>query len=123
MILHILLVGAGGFLGSVLRFLLHMLINRHVSNPFPFGTFAVNIAGSLLIGILYGLWAREYMDDAASRLWITGFCGGFTTFSTFSNDIFTLTNHGQMATVILYAGSSVVLGFLAVYLGMSLVKA
>ena len=122
MYLQILLVGLGGFLGSILRFLIYILINRHVSTLFPFGTFAVNIVGSLVIGILYGLWIREVMDDTASRLWITGFCGGFTTFSTFSSDIFTLVNHGQMATVLLYAGASVVLGFLAAYLGMSIVK-
>lgn len=122
MFLHILLVGLGGFLGSILRFLIYILINRHVSTHFPFGTFTVNIVGSLLIGVLYGLWAREVIDDTASRLWITGFCGGFTTFSTFSSDIFTLTNHGQTAIMLLYAGASVVLGFFAVYLGMTLVK-
>ena len=119
---NLLLVGLGGFLGSILRFLIYILINRHVSTHFPFGTFAVNIVGSLLIGILYGLWVKETMDDTASRLWITGFCGGFTTFSTFSNDIYMLTNHGQTAIMLLYTGASVVLGFFAVYLGMSLVK-
>ncbi len=123
MFLHLFLVGLGGFLGSILRFLIYILINRHVSTHFPFGTFTVNIVGSLLIGILYGLWAREVIDDTASRLWITGFCGGFTTFSTFSSDIFTLTNHGETVLALLYAGASVIIGFFAVYLGMVMVKA
>jgi fluoride exporter len=123
MFINLLLIGLGGFLGSILRFLIYILVNRHVSTHFPFGTFTVNIIGSLLIGILYGLWIRETMDDTASRLWITGFCGGFTTFSTFSNDLLTLTNHGETAVMLFYAGASVLLGYVAVYLGMALVKA
>lgn len=122
MLSNLLLVGIGGFLGSVLRFLISVMINRQFSNHFPFGTFTVNIIGSLLIGILYGLWAREFLDDHASRLWITGFCGGFTTFSTFSFDGVTLISHGQYLTFLIYATASVFLGLLAVYGGMVLVK-
>lgn len=122
MISNILLVGIGGFLGSALRFLIAMMINRQFSTHFPYGTFTVNIVGSLLIGILYGLWAREFLDDHASRIWITGFCGGFTTFSTFSYDGLTLISHGQYLTFLLYAVASVVLCLLAVYAGMMLVK-
>ncbi|WPP49514.1 fluoride efflux transporter CrcB [Catalinimonas niigatensis] len=122
MLSNLLLVGIGGFLGSVLRFLISVMINRQVSTHFPFGTFTVNIIGSLLIGILYGLWAREFLDDHASRLWITGFCGGFTTFSTFSFDGLTLISHGQYLTFLIYATASVFVGLLAVYGGMTLVK-
>jgi CrcB protein len=120
MLKHILMVGLGGFLGSILRFLLYILINRHVSTYFPLGTFAVNIMGCLLIGFLYGMWSREFIDDLSSRLWITGFCGGFTTFSTFSNDGVMLINNGQFPTMLLYVGASVLLGFAAVYLGLCL---
>lgn len=120
MLKHILMVGLGGFLGSILRFLLYILINRHVSTYFPLGTFAVNIMGCLLIGFLYGMWSREFIDDLSSRLWITGFCGGFTTFSTFSNDGVMLINNGQFPTMLLYVGASVLLGFAAVYLGLYL---
>ncbi len=122
MLSNLLLVGIGGFLGSVLRFLISMMINRQVSTHFPFGTFTVNIIGSLLIGLLYGLWAREIIDDNASRVWIAGFCGGFTTFSTFSYDGITLISHGQYLTFLIYATASVFVGLLAVYLGMTLVK-
>lgn len=119
---NLLLVGVGGFLGSALRFLISVMINRQVSTHFPFGTFTVNIVGSLLIGILYGLWAREFVDDSTSRIWISGFCGGFTTFSTFSYDSLTLINHGQYLTFIIYASASVILGLAAVFAGMSLVR-
>ncbi|WKN31664.1 fluoride efflux transporter CrcB [Porifericola rhodea] len=122
MLSNLLLVGIGGFLGSALRFLISMMINRQFTTHFPFGTFTVNIVGSLIIGILYGLWAREILDDNASRIWIAGFCGGFTTFSTFSYDGITLINHGQLLTFFLYASASVILGLLAVFAGMALVK-
>jgi len=122
MISHILLVGLGGFLGSVLRFVLSMLVNRHIGTYFPFGTFTVNVLGSLVIGILYGLWMREHIDDSASRLWITGFCGGFTTFSAFSYDLHTLINHQQPLILLLYTAGSILLGLAAVYLGISLVR-
>ncbi|MEK6476836.1 fluoride efflux transporter CrcB [Catalinimonas sp. 4WD22] len=122
MLSNLLLVGIGGFLGSALRFLISVMINRQVSTHFPFGTFTVNIVGSLLIGVLYGLWAREFVDDSTSRIWISGFCGGFTTFSTFSYDSLTLINHGQYLTFIIYAAASVILGLAAVFAGMSLVR-
>ncbi|MFP4091810.1 MAG: fluoride efflux transporter CrcB [Cyclobacteriaceae bacterium] len=122
MLKHLLLVGIGGFLGSALRFLIYILINRHVSTYFPLGTFTVNILGCLLIGLLYGLWSQEYIDDLSSRLWITGFCGGFTTFSTFSNDGVMLIDNGQFATMLFYVSASVILGFAAVYLGAYLSK-
>lgn len=122
MISNLLLVGIGGFLGSALRFLISLMINRQFSTHFPFGTFTVNVIGGFLIGILYGLWAREFIDDSASRIWISGFCGGFTTFSTFSYDGLTLINHGQYLTFLIYATASVVIGLLAVYAGMSLVR-
>jgi CrcB protein len=66
------------------------------------------------------MWSREFIDDLSSRLWITGFCGGFTTFSTFSNDGVMLINNGQFPTMLLYVGASVLLGFAAVYLGLYL---
>lgn len=117
-----MLVGSGGFLGSGMRFLVSYLTERYWGHTFPWGTFIVNIGGCFLIGVLYGLWAREHLSDAGNRLWITGFCGGFTTFSTFSSDSIRLFHQAHIPALFLYVGGSVLIGFLATYLGLILVK-
>ena len=83
----LLLVGAGGFAGSALRYLIsRLMLPWVVSSGFPFSTLTVNVAGSLLIGALMGLG----LSDGWALLCIVGFCGGFTTFSTFSLETVTL---------------------------------
>lgn len=116
MIHSILLVGFGSFLGGICRFLSTKLIGAHLSGAFPFGTFAVNIAGCFLIGLLYGL--SEHGLSPSVRLFLAvGFCGGFTTFSTFANESLQLFKAGNVLTFALYAGLSVFLGILAAYAG------
>ncbi len=78
---NILLVAMGGAVGSVLRFILQRL---NVGSSFPYGTLAVNLFGCLLIGIIWGLISRNFLRDSTQLLLISGFCGGFTTFSAFS---------------------------------------
>ena len=87
------------------------------------GTFVVNILGSLIIGILFGVAERtQAITPAISALLITGFCGGFTTFSSFANDSFLLLQQRHWIVMLIYIIASVVLGILMVWLGRALVK-
>ncbi len=117
-----LLVGTGGFLGSVLRFLVYYFVERTWEGAFPWGTFVVNIVGSFLIGILFGFWSKEMLSESGNRLWITGFCGGFTTFSTFSQDGLRLLQQGHGLALGIYIVGSILLGLAAAYAGAVLVK-
>ena len=91
---------------------------KPASAGFPFGTFCVNILGCFLIGLFYGLFAR-YSSNSSDwcLLLTTGFCGGFTTFSTFCNESMTMVQNGNWGTMVIYIGGSVLLGILAVLLG------
>lgn len=116
MIHSILWVGFGSFLGGVCRFLSTRLIGAHLSGTYPIGTFAVNIAGCFLIGLFYGLSENGLSPNV--RLFLTvGFCGGFTTFSTFANESLQLFKEGNVLSLAIYAALSVFLGILAVYAG------
>lgn len=118
MIKQILLVAAGGAIGSVFRFLTSVLVVRSESFPFPWATFAVNILGCFCIGLFINLIPTNSMRF----LLITGFCGGFTTFSTLASETLTLANNNQMSLAFLYILASSVLGIGAVWLGMYITK-
>ena len=125
MLKNILLVALGGAAGSVARYLLSKAIQDTAATAFPWGTMAVNVAGCLLIGLLYGLAAGDGARLGADlKLMLTvGFCGGFTTFSTFANESLTLAKTGDALLSAAYIGSSVALGMLAVMAGAQLAKA
>jgi len=115
---QILLVGAGGFLGSVARFLVSRLNNRVDWLSIPLGTLTVNVVGSLLIGFLIGISERSSLLTVEWRMFLmVGLCGGFTTFSSFSGENLMLVRNGQFLPLLLYTGLSILLGFTAVYLG------
>ncbi len=115
---EILLVGLGGFAGSVLRFFVSKLNLSWQVLAIPMGTLTVNIVGSLIIGFLAGISAKSDLISGDLRLLLmVGFCGGFTTFSSFTNENLMLMQNGQFLTVLLYTALSILLGFLAVYLG------
>jgi CrcB protein len=119
----ILIVGAGGFAGSVARFLSQQAIARLYPSSFPWGTLTVNIAGCLIIGIVYGLGEKGGILSPEMRLLLaTGFCGGFTTFSSFAYDNVGLLRDGELLYALLYIAASVVIGLVAAYLGVLLVK-
>ena len=125
MLKNILLVALGGAAGSVARYLLSKAIQDTAATAFPWGTMAVNVAGCLLIGLLYGLASGNGTRLGADlKLMLTvGFCGGFTTFSTFANESLTLAKTGDALLSAAYIGLSVALGMLAVMAGAQLAKA
>ncbi|WP_297762097.1 fluoride efflux transporter CrcB [uncultured Muriicola sp.] len=117
-----LLVFLGGGIGSGLRYLLSKTLNPYTSNFF-IGTFGVNILGCLIIGIILGLSAKSTALSNNTILFITiGFCGGFTTFSSFALENYGMLREGQITSFLLYTLSSIVVGVLAVALGLWLSK-
>ena len=118
MLKSFLLVGAGGMVGSVLRYGCYLLIR---STSFPLATFIVNIIGSFAIGLIAGYAGRMQEPQQMQLLLATGLCGGFTTFSAFSADNLRLLNEGKIAMALGYATLSVVLGVLFTYIGYKLV--
>jgi CrcB protein len=120
---QLILVFVGGGFGSVLRFIIGKWLNNS-ENGIPYGTFAANIIGSLLIGIILGIAAKnETLSQNQSLLLATGFCGGFTTFSSFAYENHVFLKAGDFTSFALYTIGSFIIGFLAVFLGMYLVKA
>lgn len=119
----ILIVGTGGFIGTVGRFLLSRVIHANTFTSFPLGTFTVNIIGCLLIGIIYGISGKSNIISPDLRLFLTvGVCGGFTSFSTFSSENIFLLRDGNFMLFALYTSLSVFLCLVAVYLGNLITK-
>jgi len=118
----VLLVFIGGGFGSVLRYWIGKFLNS-TSDGIPYGTFAANILGSLLIGVILGLAAKnDALSQNQTLLLATGFCGGFTTFSTFAYENHVFLKSGDFTSFAFYTIASFVVGFLAVFLGLYLVK-
>lgn len=120
---NILIVGLGGGVGSILRYLCQKWINESYQHNFPLATFLVNVFGCLLIGIFYALGEKGNILSPQTRLLLmTGLCGGFTTFSTFAFENMNLLRTGDNFYFFLYAIGSVVLGIAAVYVGSFIIK-
>jgi CrcB protein len=123
MLKSILIVGFGGFIGTVARFLTSRYFQENVASVFPWSTFSINIIGSLLIGIFYGIFEKGDFMSPDVRLFLTvGICGGFTTFSTFSNDAFLLLKQDEWLRFAFYTSMSFFFGLLAVYFGRIIIK-
>lgn len=119
----ILLVGLGGGVGSILRYLTSVVVTKYFQSNFPLGTFVVNILGCLIIGILIGLFDKQQLPNPDLRLlFITGFCGGFTTFSAFAAENINLFQSGHSLAALLYIGASIFVSLFFVWLGMVVVR-
>jgi CrcB protein len=119
---NVLIIGAGSFLGGVFRFLLSRFIQFSVSTTFPLGTLGVNLLGCLVIGLVFGYSERWDLSQDWRLFLATGICGGFTTFSAFSNETFGMLRDGQFGFASAYVAASVVLGIFATMLGYSVIK-
>ena len=119
MIRLILIVGTGGFIGTIARFFANELMKKITSINFPLATLFVNILGCLIIGVIYGLIDKGKFHEPEFRLFLTtGICGGFTTFSAFSVENIIMIRNGEFLNVFAYLAISILFGFAATYLGM-----
>jgi CrcB protein len=117
----LLLVFVGGGAGSTVRFVLGRWVNAWHSHHFPFGTLSVNIAACLALGFVVGIADhRQIISPAARLFWTVGFCGGFSTFSTFSAETLTLIQSGFHFSTVLYIVLSLVLCLAATFGGIYL---
>lgn len=116
-----LLVALGGGLGSAARYGIGVLMGKWINHPYPFATFLINISGCFIIGLLYGLVQKQ--DMSQTGLWLlaaTGFCGGFTTFSSFALENINLLNDNKSMIALLYVVLSLIVGLLLCKAGIYL---
>lgn len=121
---NILLAAFGGAIGSVLRYLVGVFSVRWFGPGFPWGTFAANVVGSFIIGLMVEMIARRFNASMELRVFIvTGILGGFTTWSSFSLDTMMLFERGAIAAAAAYVIGSLVVSFAAVFAGLALGRA
>ena len=119
----VLLVLLGGMIGAPARYLADRALQARHDSVFPWGTFAVNMAGSLLLGFLLGAQRHLGLPTSVVLLLGTGFCGALTTYSTFSYETVTLARSGARTMAVLNVGASVLAGLGAAYCGMAIAQA
>lgn len=123
MVKSLMIAGMGGFVGTAFRFAISRYIQIHTPTVFPWGTFIVNILGSLFIGFIFGLTEKGDWLSPEFRIFLTvGICGGFTTFSALTDDAFLLLQSREWLRFIIYASLSFTLGLVAVYIGRMTIK-
>ncbi len=123
MLRTIILVGTGGFIGSVMRYLVQYYMEKSLTSTFPWGTLIANIAGSFLIGTVFALADKGNLMTPEWRIFLTvGICGGFTTFSAFSYNNFMMLKEQVYGPLLLNVGGNVILGLLAVYAGVIFIR-
>lgn len=123
MIKDVLIVGIGGFIGSSSRYLFGQLIYKYFDTTFPLGTLIINLIGCFLIGLILGLFEKGNIISLNMNLFLTvGICGGFTTFSTFSNDSLILIKNNEIVSLLIYLSVSVLVGLLMTFLGKYIIS-
>ena len=118
----IIAIGIGSGIGGIFRFLLSQIIQSRFLSSFPYGTLGVNIIGCFLIGIVFGLSERGNISVEWRLFLATGILGGFTTFSAFSNETVSLLRDAQFRNAFAYIACSILIGLLATFAGISLIK-
>jgi len=119
----LLLIGVGGMFGSIARYLTSQLLNRYFSEPLPVGTLVVNIVGAFLIGLIIGMGERyRWFTEPWHFFLAVGFCGSFTTYSTFAYENYSLIKQGHISTLVFYISISLVVGILLAWAGYVLSK-
>ena len=119
---NLVIIGAGGAIGAIARHLLGAVVIRNVNWEFPLSTFLVNLSGCFVIGLLYGVATRYSWLTLEWRLFlITGICGGYTTFSSFSFESIGLIRQGNYTYFFMYVLGSVILGLLATVAGIVII--
>ena len=119
----ILIVGAGGFLGSVARFLTQILVERYLHSTFPWGTLLANITGCFIIGLVFALSERGNLLSPEWRIFLTvGFCGGFTTFSAFAYNNLNMLSENNLMQLFGNIVLNLLVGIFAVYAGIVLIR-
>ncbi len=118
----LLAIGAGSFIGGVLRYLLSNLIHTKSLTHFPVGTLTVNIIGCFIIGVIFGFTEKANLNQEWRLFLATGIVGGFTTFSAFSIETIAMLRDGQFWGGAAYVMASVVLGLFATLIGVLLIK-
>jgi CrcB protein len=123
MLKTILIVGSGGFIGSVMRYLVQYYIEKVMTSTFPLGTLIANVAGSFIIGMVFALAEKGNLLSSEWRIFLTvGICGGFTTFSAFAYNNFILIKENSIGQLLFNVGGNLFLGIIAVYLGVVLIR-
>jgi CrcB protein len=117
-----LFIGIGSFIGGIFRYLLSLFIQTKITSPFPLHTLAVNLIGCFLIGIVFGFFDRGQISYEWKLFFATGIIDGFTTFSAFSIETFTLLREGYISYALLYILTSIFLGLLLTYIAYLLAK-